>query len=363
MRLIKNWIAAIDQKRRPRDDDRRNGYSLNYLAEFLSAKLVGDPDTIIYGIGSLVKAQAGQISFLQNAANYRKFLIHTQASAVLLREEDWLGQHWQGNFVIVSDPYLAYAKISALFDDAPVVAREIHSSVLIGSDCNIDKDVAIGPYVIIGNGVTIEPGVTIGAGSIIGDRVVIGARSKLHTKVILYHSVVIGKNALIHSGAVIGSDGFGNANDRGVWYKIHQLGKVVMGDNVEIGANTTIDRGAIDDTVIGNGVKIDNQVQIGHNVCIGDHTAIAGCVGIAGSVKVGRHCMIGGRVGIAGHLEIADGVVITGMASIAQSITESGVYASAIPAISHKKWWRIVFRIMQLDKLVERVKNLEKKIL
>jgi UDP-3-O-[3-hydroxymyristoyl] glucosamine N-acyltransferase len=338
-------------------------YSLGHLADFLSAKLIGDPEIIIHSIGSLDKAQAGQISFLQNAASYGEYLIHTQASAVLLREEDLLGKNLQGNFVIVSDPYLAYAKISALFDDSPVVAREIHSSVLIGKDCNIGEDVAVEPYVIIGNEVTIESGVTIGAGSIISDKVVIGARCKLHAKVVLYHSVIIGKNALIHSGVVIGSDGFGNANDRSVWHKIHQLGKVVIGDNVEIGANTTIDRGAIDDTVIGNGVKIDNQVQIGHNVCIGDHTAIAGCVGIAGSAKIGKHCMIGGRVGIAGHLEIADGVVLTGMASVGQSITESGIYASAIPAVSHRKWWRILFRLMQLDKLVERVKNLEKKVL
>ena len=338
-------------------------YSLGYLAKFLSAKLIGDPDIMVYGIGSLVNAQTGQISFLQNAVSYGKYLTHTKASAVLLREEDLSEQNLQGNFIVIRDPYLAYAKISVLFDDAPIVARGIHGTALIGSDCNIGEDVAIGPYVVIGDGVAVASGVAIGAGSIIGDKVVIGSQSRLHPKVVLYHGVTIGKNALIHSGVVIGSDGFGNANDRGIWHKIHQLGGVVIGDNVEIGSNTTIDRGAIDDTVIGNGVKIDNQVQIGHNVYIGDHTAIAGCAGIAGSVKIGRHCMIGGKVGIAGHLEIADGVVITAMSGIAQTITESGIYTSAIPAIPHKKWWRIVFRLMQLEKFVERIKILEKKIL
>ena len=341
-----------------------SSYSLGYLAEFLGAKLVGDPQVKITGIGSLTEATAGQLSFLQNTSKYGRYLVHTQASAVMVRaaEVKVLADDKSKNWLVVDDPYLAYAKVSYLFQKEHEAMAGIHASVIIGKDCVIAPSAAIGPYVVVGNRVQIGEHVVIAAGCIIGNEVVIGTSSQLFSRVVLYDQVVIGDRVRIHSGAVVGSDGFGNANENGTWRKIYQLGKVVVGNEVEIGANTTIDRGAIGDTVVETGVKIDNLVQIGHNVQIGAHTAIAGGVGIAGSTKIGKGCMIGGQVGIAGHLSIADRVVITGMSGVAKSIKLPGVYASAIPAVPHRTWWRAVFRLMQLDRLLERVKNLERRM-
>ena len=206
----------------------------------------------------------------------------------------------------------------------------IHPTAIIGKNCEIEASASIGPYCVIGQGV------------------VIGEKTRLYANVVLYHKVKIGKRCLLHSGVVVGSDGFGNANEKGVWHKIHQLGTVIIGNDVEIGANTTIDRGAIGDTVIGDGVKLDNQIQIGHNVHIGAHTAIAGCTGIAGSTKIGRYCMIGGGVGITGHIEITDGVIISGKSAVGKSITKPGMYASSIPAMPFRTWGRILVRLAQL---------------
>ena len=335
-------------------------YTLRELAEFLATDFSGDPDRIITGIGSLDTAKPEQISFLKEA-KYNKYLDTTKASAVITRKDSFTEKH-KGNFIFADDPYLAYAKISALFDDTPKVSPGIHKTALIGKECEIGDAVYIGPYCVVGDNVKIGKGVQIGAGSNIGDNVAIEENSKLCANVTLYHKVEIGKRVILHSGVVIGSDGFGNANERGVWHKIYQLGTTVIGDDVEIGANSTIDRGAIGDTVIEDGVKIDNLVQIGHNVHIGAHTAIAGCVGIAGSTKIGRFCMLGGRAGIGGHLEIADRVIITAMTGVGKSITEpGGIYASAIPAIPHLTWWRIVSKLMKLENLIKRLKVLEKK--
>lgn len=343
---------------------KRNIYNLGCIANFLSAELVGNAEVEIWGIGSLTGAKTGQISFLQDSVKYGKYLLETLASAVIIRKSDLkISENIRLNFVVVSDPYLAYAKISSLFYDTPELAAGIHATAIIGENCDIASSVSIGPNVVIGNRVKIGSRVVVEPGCVIGDDCTLNADTRLYSKVVLYRRVAVGLRALIHSGAVIGADGFGNANVEGTWHKIHQLGAVIIGNDVEIGANTTIDRGAIDDTIIGNGVKIDNQVQIGHNVSVGDHTAIAGCVGIAGSTKIGKHCMIGGKVGIAGHLEIVNDVIITGMSSIAKSITKSGIYASAIPAIPHRTWWRAIFHLMQLEKLIERIKRLEMKIL
>lgn len=336
-------------------------YTLHELAQFLSAEYRGDPDCVITSIGSLANASSGQVSFLHDLS-YSKYLSTTKATAVVLAAQN-LGDQ-SGNFIIVKDPYLAYAKVSGLFNDAPVKEFGIHKTAIIGSSCEIGSEVSIGPYCIIGNRVKIGQGVIIEAGSIVSDEVTIGDGTRLCARVTLYHKVKLGKRVLLHSGAVIGSDGFGNANDRGVWYKIHQLGTVVIGDDVEIGANTSIDRGAIEDTVIEDGARLDNQVQVGHNVRIGAHTAIAGCVGIAGSAKIGRYCMIGGGVGINGHIEIADRVIIAGMSSVVKSITEpGGIYASAIPAVPHRLWWRILSRLMRIENLIERLKVLERKLI
>lgn len=335
-------------------------HTLHSLAEFLSAEFSGDPNCIITGIGSLANAKPGQISFLQ-AQGYAQYLATTEASAIIIKPETF-NQQLLGNFLIVKDPYLAYAKISALFADHPQVLPGIHPTVIMGEECEIAATVSIGPYCVLGSRVKLENGVQMASGCTISDGVVIGEETRLCANVTLYHKVKLGKRGLLHSGVVIGSDGFGNANDKGVWHKIHQLGTVIIGNDVEIGANTTIDRGAIEDTIIEDGVKIDNQVQIGHNVQIGAHSAIAGCVGVAGSTKIGRYCMIGGGVGITGHIDIVDGVIITGGSNIGKSISKPGVYASSIHAIPHRAWWRAVARLMQLENLIQRLKAVEKKL-
>jgi len=298
----------------------QEAYNLRKLAEFLSAEFSGDGNSIITGIGSLDNAEPGQISFLKNS-KYSEHLDTTKASAVIVKKND-VSEKSKGNFLFSDDPYLAYAKISSLFDDTPKVSPGIHSTAIIGQECEISDTVHVGPYCVIGDRVKIGKGVRIEGGCNIGSEVIIDENSRLCAKVTLYHKVKIGKRVILHSGVVVGSDGFGNANERGVWHKIYQLGTAIIGNDVEIGANSTIDRGAIGDTIIEDGARIDNQVQIGHNVHIGAHTAIAGCVGIAGSTKVGRYCMLGGGVGINGHIEIADRVIITGMTSVSKSILE-----------------------------------------
>jgi UDP-3-O-[3-hydroxymyristoyl] glucosamine N-acyltransferase len=334
-------------------------YTLKELAEFLKAEFKGDANLLISGIGSLDNALFGQISFL-NDSKYYKYLDTTQASAVIVKPEH--GKLDSRNLIIADDPYLAYAKISVFFNDAPKVESGIHTTAVVGKNCEIGPNVGIGPYCVIGNGVKIGENAQIAAGCIVNDDVEIGEKTRLYSNVVLYHKVKVGKRVLLHSGVVIGSDGFGNANEKGVWHKIYQLGTVVVGNDVEIGANTTIDRGAIGDTVIEDGVKLDNQIQIGHNVHIGAHTAIAGCVGVAGSTKIGRYCMIGGGVGINGHIEITDGVIISGKSAIGKSITKPGMYASSIPVMPYRIWARVLVRLTQLEDMFRRLNVVEKKI-
>jgi UDP-3-O-[3-hydroxymyristoyl] glucosamine N-acyltransferase len=332
-------------------------YSLKELADFLGAALHGDPQCVIFGIAALDKAKAGQISFLEKA-DYRQHLAKTEASAVILRAEDF--KEVKHNVLIVPDPYVAYAKLTALFVEKQNGQKGIHATVIVGKDCKIDNTANIGPYSVLGDAVKIAEHVEIGPGCVIGDHVEIGSETQLRSRITLYNSVKIGERVLIHSGAVIGADGFGMANDKGKWQKIYQLGSVVIGNDVEIGANTTIDRGALDNTIIEDGVKLDNQIQVGHNVQIGAYTAIAGCVGIAGSTIIGKHCMIGGGVGISDHIKIADGSVIAGRSNVAKSIEKPDIYASIIPAMPRRIWWRILTRIMQLDDFAKRLQKLEK---
>jgi len=331
-------------------------YTLKELATLVAAELKGDPQCCITSIGSLDKAVSGEISFLQDH-RYLKHLATTKASAIIIKPEYASSAEGQ-NLLVVSDPYLAYAKISALFDDTPEVDLGVHPTALVEKDCEIGANVSIGPYCVIGHRVKVGENARIEAGCVISDDVVIGEKTRLCPKVVLYHRVKIGERGLLHSGAVVGSDGFGNANEKGAWHKIYQLGSVVVGNDVEIGANTTIDRGAIGDTIIEDGVKLDNQIQIGHNVHIGAHTAIAGCVGIAGSTKIGRYCMIGGGVGITGHIEIADRVIISGKSAVGKSITKPGIYASSIPAMPYRAWGRILVRLAQLEDLIHSLKKL-----
>lgn len=337
-------------------------YTLRKLADFLQADLRGDANCIVTCIAPLTQAQAGSVSFLENPS-YRQYLASTAATAVILRAEDVAAAPSALSILIVKDPYVAYAKITELFAVIPRRTPGVHITAVVGQGCAIDSTVAICANVVIGDRVVIGKNAIIEPGCVVGDDVIIGDETKLYANATLYYGVRVGKRGIIHSGAVIGADGFGMANESGVWRKIYQLGSVIIGDDVEIGANTTIDRGALVDTIIEDGVKLDNQIQVGHNVQIGAYTAIAGSTGIAGSTKIGKHCMIGGGCGINGHITIADGTILTARSNIHKSITEKGIYASAIPAVSHRVWWRILQRIFQLDELSNRVKKLENKTL
>lgn len=333
--------------------------TLAQIAKAVDGQLSGDSDYLIDGVGTLAAASPQQISFLANS-KYKKFLNETHAGAVIVATG--MGADLKTNVIEAADPYVAYAKAASLLYPESDAQPTVHASAWIDPSASIAEDVSIGPHVTIEKGVVIASGVLIGAGSVIEQDVRIGADSRIKSNVTLCRQVQLGERVIIHPGVVIGADGFGIANDKGVWIKVPQVGRVVIGDDVEIGANTTIDRGAIEDTIISNGVKLDNQIQIGHNVIIGEHTVIAGCVGIAGSTRIGKYCAIGGGTGISGHLEIADGVQLTGMTMVTKSITESGVFSSGIPVEPTKQWHKNVVRYRQMDKLFDRVKRLEKQI-
>jgi UDP-3-O-[3-hydroxymyristoyl] glucosamine N-acyltransferase len=335
-------------------------FTLGELAERLGATLQGGADTQISGLATLQEAQAGQLSFLANP-QYRKFLADSQASAVLLSPTDADG--YVGAALLVANPYLAYAQLSHLFDRKPVAAVGVHPTALVAGDAQVHPSASIGPYVVIESAVQIGAGVRVGAHCFIGARTVIDVDGWLAPRVTLYHDVHIGKRVVIQSGAVLGADGFGFANEKGIWQKIAQIGGVLLGDDVEVGANTTIDRGALADTIIGNGVKLDNQIMVAHNVQIGDHTAMAGGAGISGSSKVGKHCMIAGRAGLVGHIEVCDNVFITGMTMITRSITEPGSYSSGTAMQPSAEWRKSATRFRQLDDMARRIQVLEKRLI
>ena len=333
-------------------------YCLGEIASALGAELRGDPDVRVSGLATLQAAGPGQISFLANPC-YGKYLTDTRASAVIASPAS--AADAPTNVLLLDNPYLGYARLSHWFDPAPIASPGIHPTAVVDPSVTLADDVCIGPNVVVEAGVEIGGKVVVGAGSVIGARTTIGAQTVIRPRVTLAHDVLIGRRCHILSGAVIGSDGFGFANEKGVWHRIAQLGRVVLGDDVEVGANTTIDRGALDDTVIGNGVKLDNLIQIAHNVCIGDHSAMAAMVGIAGSTRIGRHCVFGGASGVAGHLEIGDRVHLTGMTLVTGDIREPGVYSSGTSADSNRQWRKNAVRFRQLDALARRVKELEKK--
>ncbi len=331
-------------------------HSLQEIAGLIKADLKGDPHCLISGIMALQKAQAGQVSFLDNK-RYLKYLPTTQASAVILREECL--KHAPSNALVVTDPYLAFAKVAQLFERVLPIIPEIHTTVILGQGCDIHSSVSISPNVVIGANTRLEEGVVIGPACVIGENVVIGAKTHLKSHVSICADTQIGQRVIIHNGSVIGSDGFGLAKENDKWIKIPQLGKVLIGHDVEIGANVSIDRGALDDTIIGNGVKLDNQIQIGHNVRIGENTAIAGCTGIAGSTHIGKNCMIGGGVCINGHIEIVDNVYITGMSSVVHSIRCPGVYSSTHSVQPCREWQKNNVRFRRLDQLAKRLRKVE----
>lgn len=330
--------------------------TLEQLAHHVGAEVRGDASCVIWSVATLHGAGAGQISFLSNS-RYRKFLAETKATAVVLAEDE--AQYCPVNALVAKNPYVAFARIVSFLNPRPRRPGGVHPTALIAPNCQIDASAAVGAHCVIEEGAVIGAGVQLGAGCSLGTGVVIGKDSELMANVTVYSGVRMGERVLIHSGAVIGSDGFGFANERGVWLKIPQIGGVIIGDDVEIGANTTIDRGALEDTVINDGVKIDNLVQIAHNVQIGAHTIIAGCVGVAGSARIGSYCALGGGVGVAGHLEICDNTTVTGMTLVSRSLTEPGVYSSGMPAMTNMKWNKTVARVRHLEDIADRLKGLE----
>ncbi|WP_323664208.1 UDP-3-O-(3-hydroxymyristoyl)glucosamine N-acyltransferase [Pectobacterium carotovorum] len=332
---------------------------LDALAQQLDAQLHGDGDIVITGVASMHSAKTGQITFLSDS-RYREQLAGTQASVVVLTEADL--PYCQVAALVVKNPYLTYARMAQLLDTTPQPATDIAPSAVIAPDATLGQNVSVGANAVIESGAQLGDGVVIGSGCFIGKDARIGAGTRLWANVTIYHRVELGEHCLIQSGTVIGSDGFGYANDRGNWVKIPQLGTVRIGDRVEIGASTTIDRGALDDTVIGNGVIIDNQCQIAHNVVIGDNTAVAGGVIMAGSLKIGRYCMIGGASVINGHMEICDKVTVTGMGMVMRPITEPGVYSSGIPLQPNKVWRKTAALVMNIDEISKRLKAVERKV-
>lgn len=309
--------------------------SLKSIAEKISAKIIGDENAVITKLAPLYRAGAGELSYLTNN-HYRQYLKDTKATAVIVTEEH--AENCATNALIVKNPELAFARVATLFLTEKKPSLGIHPTAQIAESAKIHSTASIGAYCVVGENSVIGERTTLLSHAAVSHDVKIGNDCFLHSHVTLYHAVVIGNRVTLHSGCVIGADGFGLAHDRDHFEKIPQLGSVQLHDDVEIGANTCIDRGALDDTIIETGVKIDNQVQIGHNVVIGAHTAIAGCVGIAGSTRIGRHCMIGGATAISGHLTICDGVVFTGMSMVTKSISTPDVYSSGTGLLPNKEW-------------------------
>lgn len=332
-------------------------WSLGEIAVAIDGKVIGDASYQVSGIATLQTAKAEHLSFLANT-KYSKYLVATHAGAVIVNKQavELVPHH----AIVAEDPYVAYAKAATLMNPLEYVEPTIDKHAVIAPNCRIAETATIAANAVIEQGATIGDNVFIGPGCVIASGCSIGDGSRLIANVTVCHGVELGQRAVIHPGVVIGADGFGIANDNGRWVKIPQIGSVKIGDDVEVGANTTIDRGAIDDTIIANGVKLDNQIQIGHNCIIGENTVIAGCVGIAGSTIVGKNCAIGGGAGLGGHLELVDGVQITGMTMVTKSIKEPGVYSSGIPAEPTQVWHRNVVYYRQLAKMNERLKNVEK---
>ncbi|XOV85748.1 MAG: UDP-3-O-(3-hydroxymyristoyl)glucosamine N-acyltransferase [bacterium] len=330
------------------------------IAQTIDATVTGDDTLELHGLGSLGSASAGQLSHL-SSPNYRHMLAATKASAVILRAED--AAQCPTTALVVDDPYLAFAKASMCFAKPVQMAKGVHPSAEIGAHCTIDATASIGPNVVIGAHTVVSAGVCIHAGVSVGERCRLAAGVILHANATLYSDVQLGENTHIHSSAVIGAPGFGFAPDaKGHLHEIAQLGGVVIGANVSVGAGSTIDCGAIDATVVEDGVKIDNQVQIGHNSHIGAHTVICGCVGIAGSSVIGKHCILAGGSGVGGDkpVTLCDGVRVTACTTISQSVSVPGTYSGSIVFHEHNKWRRNALRFFALDDLFKRVRKLER---
>jgi UDP-3-O-[3-hydroxymyristoyl] glucosamine N-acyltransferase len=322
-------------------------FRLGDLAVRFGLSLQGDPGLVVWRVATLSHADPGALSFLANS-RYRRQLESTRATAVLVGPNDAAACPVAA--LIDPNPYLAYARIADLLHPRSLPVPGIHPSAVVSSNARVSPSASVGPLAVIEDDVELGERVFVGPGCIVQRGARLGADTQLAARVSVCAEVRIGQRCIVHAGAVIGADGFGFAPDAGRWVKVPQVGTVQVGDDVEIGANTTIDRGAIDDTVLESGVKLDNQIQVGHNVTIGAHTAVAGCVGISGSTTIGRRCMIGGGVGIAGHLSIADDVVVTGCSLVSASIRQAGSYSSGMPAVETRVWRRMVAHLRRLDR-------------
>jgi len=334
-------------------------YRLSEIVARLGGELIGDPDAEIRRIATLESARSGDLCFLSHA-RYRAQLRGTRASAVILAREERDATALPR--ILCDDPYVYYARAAQLFGAESRPVAGIHPRAVVEAGAEIPASATVGPGCHIGRGARLGERTVIDANCTIGEDAEIGEDSHLGPSVTVYPRCLIGKRALIHAGVVIGADGFGMASDAGRWIKIPQTGRALIGDDVEIGANTTIDRGALDDTVIEDGVKLDNQIQIGHNVRIGAHTAMAGCAAVAGSTRIGAHCAIGGAARIIGHLTIADHVTISAAAVVTKSITRAGTYAGALPSAPSREWAKTVAHLRSLDRLVKRIRELEKRL-
>ena len=337
-------------------------YRAAELAERFGLALHGDGQVRIAGVGTLAQAGPAQLAFLANP-RYRAQLQASRAGAVVMREADAAG--YPGTALLARDPYAAFARIAALFDAPAAAEPGVHPSAVLAADAVVDPAAEVGPFVVVGARSRIGAGARIGPGCVIGEDCEVGEGAHLVARVTLVKRVRLGRRVLVHPGAVLGADGFGLAMDAdgsgdARWLKVPQLGGVTVGDDCEIGANTTIDRGALEDTVLEEDVRLDNQIQIGHNVRIGAHTAMAGCSAAAGSARIGRYCLIGGGAGVLGHLELCDRVVVTAMSLVTHSIREPGEYSSGTPLMDNRRWRRSAARFKQLDSLARRLGGRDK---
>ena len=337
----------------------RTSFSLAELAERFGGTVIGDAATRIRQVAPLETAEPDELSFLASR-KYQKLLESTRARAVILGEEARDATALPR--IVCKNPYAYYARVAALINPEDRPEPGIHPQAVVHARARVSASASVGAGAVIEEGVQIGDAAVIGANCFVGRGTHIGSRTRLHANSTVYHDCMIGERVILHSGSVIGADGFGMAMDEGRWLKIPQIGRVVIGDDVEIGANTAVDRGALDDTVIEEGVKLDNQIQIGHNCRIGAHTAIAGCVGIAGSTRIGSYCQLGGNAMISGHLTIADHVVISGGTLVAKSITKAGIYTAVFPMSAHDEWLKNASLIRHLHEMMDRIRKLENEI-
>ncbi|WP_300454054.1 UDP-3-O-(3-hydroxymyristoyl)glucosamine N-acyltransferase [Accumulibacter sp.] len=333
------------------------GLRLDEIVARLGGVLHGDGSVVVSQVATLLSAGDGQIAFLANP-KYRAQLYETRASAVIVTPP--FADETARPRIVHPNSYAYYARVVSLLNPPALRPAGVHPGAVVRSP--LPPSASIGENVVVGERVRFGENVTLYPGCVIGDGVSIGDDSLLYPNVVVYHDCVIGRRAVLHSGAVIGADGFGFAKEGERWVKIPQIGRVVIGDDVEVGANTSIDRGALDDTLIADGVKLDNQIQVGHNCRIGEHAALAGCVGIAGSARIGRRCTIGGAGMISGHIELGDDVHISAGTLVTKSLTRPGQYTSIFPLAAHSEWLHNAPQIRRLAKLAERVAELEKKL-